>query len=111
MKEGKNIVRKIVFGFRVLLESVLLWSGGFVLLLVLAGIADSSELLEPLVSGNEIPVNIGIGAALLAGIIWILAARKKEMSDRMHGGVYIALNLLALVPVCVFAWAYLHSFD
>lgn len=104
-------MKKICLGFRVLLESVLLWFGGCLAALLLISWADASTMLKPLVGGHETPVFSGLCAAVLAGVLWIIIARKKEMGDRMHTGVYIALNLLALVPPFMTVWAYLHSFD
>ena len=104
-------MKKICLGFRVLLESVLLWYGGCLTALLLISWADAGTMLKPLVSGHETPVFSGLCAAVLAAVLWIIAARKKDMGDRMHTGIYIVLNLLALVPPFMTVWAYLHSFD
>ena len=48
---------------------------------------------------------------LAAAILWIIIARKKEMDDRLPTGAYVLLNLLALVPAALLAFAFMHSFD
>ena len=104
-------MKKIGLGIKILLGSMLLWAGGFVLLFLLIMLFESTAPMNHLHSGNEIPVNIALGTIILAVLIRIFAAWKKRIGDDIHTGVFVLLNLLAGVPSAVYVWMYMHSFD
>jgi len=104
-------MQKCMVGFRVLLESILLWIGGCVAFFYLLSAAASASWLQPVLSATDNVFPIVMGVLLAAAILWIIIARKKEMGDRLPTGAYILLNLPALVPAALLAFAFMHSFD
>ncbi|MBR5405043.1 MAG: hypothetical protein IK107_01975 [Oscillospiraceae bacterium] len=104
-------MEKIFLGIRVIFGSMLLWVCGIGMLILMILLCDSLPQLHLMYSGREIPINIGMGAAIFALLIWRFTAWRKKLGNDISTGVFVLLVILGGVLPLAYIWCYLHSFD
>ncbi|MBR5405046.1 MAG: hypothetical protein IK107_01990 [Oscillospiraceae bacterium] len=104
-------MKKIFLGIGIILGSMVLWACGIGLLVLMILLFDSLPYLRLLYSGREIPINIGLGVAALAALIWCFTVWRKRLGNDISTGVFTFLAILGGVLPLAYIWCYLHSFD
>lgn len=104
-------MRKIFLGIGIILGSMVLWCCGIGLLWLMIMLFESVPLLYSLHFGREIPINIGLAAAILAVLIWRFAAWKRKLGNDISTGLFTFLVILGGVLPLTYVWLFFHSFD
>ena len=103
-------MQKTMLYIRTALENTLLWIGGVAVFALGAGF-----LYDPFINlfGRRSSAAFYVILTVLTAalVLWILAARRKELGERIATAVYILLNLIPMILIAVLIMMWLSGLD